>query len=257
MFRLDSRGSIDSSSIGMSSDNTSLNLDEIYVKSQGRLAAVLQQQAVDNDVNEDIEELPVITADGKIIKYKSFPMSVSKKQQSQLFMAPGILPPSQVMDDFSVMKMIFKQPDECPAPPPFRGSKVQKVIKSDVDWKTVDSTVTNLEIASNCFTDNFMHYLKASNLSSLKTICFNDSCATSIECVTIRNNPYLTDITVGNNCFSSYFDPNQNLYLIPEREISRIFCVMLNYSLEHISIGRYSFTRYSTFTLTRCLYPFG
>lgn len=239
--------------MGMSSENASLNLDDIYVKSQGRLAAVLQQQAVDFDASEDIEELPVITADGKIIKNASSSnRPVSKKQQSQPFVAPGILPPSLVVEDFSVMKSIFKQPSDCPAPPPFRGNKVKKVIKSDMDWKTVDSTVTNLEIDSNCLTGNCMSFLKASNLNSLKTLHFKDSCASSIECVTVRNNPYLTDLTVGNNCFSSFFDPNQDLNnLAPEGETPRIFCVMLNFSLEHISIGRFSFTRYSTFTLAR------
>lgn len=238
--------------MGMSSENASLNLDEIYVKSQGRLAAVLQQQAVDFNASEDIEELPVITADGKIIKNASSNRPVSKKQQSQPFVAPGILPPSLVVEDFSVMKLIFKQPSDCPAPPPFRGNKVKKVVKSDMDWKTVDSTVTNLEIDSNCLTGNCMSFLKASNLNSLKTLHFKDSCASSIECVTIRNNPYLTDLAVGSNCFSSFFDPNQDLYLAPEGETPRIFCVMLNFSLEHISIGRFSFTRYSTFTLARC-----
>ena len=153
------------------------------------------------------------------------------------------------------MKLIFKQPSDCPAPPSFRGSKVKKVVKSDMDWKTVDSTVTNLEIDSNCLTGNGMSFLKASNLNSLKTLHFKDSCASSIECVTIRNNPYLTDLTVGNNCFSLLFDPNQDLYLAPEGETPRIFCVMLNFSLEHISIGRFSFTRYSTFTLARCSVP--
>ena len=167
--------------MGMSSENASLNLDDIYVKSQGRLAAVLQQQAVDFNASEDIEELPVITADGKIIKNASSSRPVSKKQQSQPFVAPGILPPSLVVEDFSVMKLIFKQPSDCPAPPPFRGSKVKKVVKSDMDWKTVDSTVTNLEIDSNCLTGNGMSFLKASSLIAATTKII--PCTTKTGCL--------------------------------------------------------------------------
>lgn len=238
--------------MGASSDNTSLNPEDIYVKSQGRLLAVLQRQVIDFHARQDIEGLPILTSDGKIVKNPTNSNSLSAEQASQMFMAPGILPPG-LLDTrcLSAMAPLFQQPSKCPAPPPFRGRSVEKVIKSDMDWKAVDPTVTELEVDANCFTGDFMHFLKASNLSSLRTIHFKDNCASSIDCVTIRNNPYLTDLTVGNNCFSGYFDANMGLYLSPAESTPKVFCVMLNYSLEHISIGKFSFTRYSTFTLAR------
>ena len=129
------------------------------------------------------------------------------------------------------------------------------VISSSVAWKGLDTLVTEILVESNCFNDNFMHYMKVASLSSLQKIKFNSHSASSIHSLVIRNNQSLIDIDIEDDCFSSGFSQNDYSYHVPEEKCPGVFSVMLNYSLKNISIGKLCFAKYSLFSLARWIIP--
>lgn len=239
-----------------SSDSSSAGESTGNAKGRGKLAAHLHEQMVVVGLSdEDMNDLPVVDKNNKVISGPSKKKKAGNESSEPIVMSPGVLLPYQISSDNEVVLNLFKLPAACPIPYRMRRKAKRVVISSSVAWKGLDTLVTEILVESNCFNDNFMHYMKVASLSSLQKIKFNSHSASSIHSLVIRNNQSLIDIDIEDDCFSSGFSQNDYSYHVPEEKCPGVFSVMLNYSLKNISIGKLCFAKYSLFSLARWIIP--
>ena len=117
-----------------------------------------------------------------------------------------------------------------------RDEEVKTEIHNEMEWSSMDASVTDIIVSSNCCNEESLKKLDLGEMQYLRRIVIGDDCFKSVDKVKIIGLQGLTKVVIGDNCFS----------LNDDDDSSGRFYVKNCPALEKLQIGKYSFSDYTT-----------